>query len=307
MSNLRLPQNYQSPYTVASLITHMAGATTTMCACFYAVSELNGDVVAMTSYSSDLTGVPGYYGVTFKRSTGVTASQLQAESGNAFGQVEASLFLVSAGITEADVLAGKWQHASAVLFICNYETLNMGQLIMQSGNLAEFVQRAPLVTAEIKGINNALTAQLGTVTRAECLHDFCDPGCSLLAADYTVTGTLTGVVSQTEFSDSGFLLPAGWLNNGNLRFTSGNNNHYVLRIDNNSTATTIKLRTPAPYLPAIGDTYSVVAGCDKRLFSCQNRLQSNGVTTVNNVPNRLAVDFSPTLESINRLPAGVSV
>jgi uncharacterized phage protein (TIGR02218 family) len=221
--------------------------------------------------------------------------------------MEASVFLLTAGITEADVLAGKWAQATAVLFVCNYEALNMGQLIMQSGKLSEFVQRSPIVTCEIKGINNALTAQVGNVTKAECSHDFCDAGCTLDAADYTITGTLTGVTSVTSFADSGIALPAGWLNNGKLVFTSGSNNGFPLRIDNNNTATQIVLRTPAPYLPVIGDTYSAIAGCAKRLTDCQNRLENDGVTTANNVLNRAAFDFVPTIESFSRLPAGLSV
>lgn len=304
MSNLRIPQNWQSPYDATSLITHLRSTLCTPAACFYAVSELDGSVVAMTSYSSDLTSVPGYPGVTFKRNTGVTASQLQSESGHAFSQMEASLFLLAAGITEADANSGKWSHAAATLFVCNYEALNMGQLVMESGYAGELVQKGIIATFEIKGLNNALTAQLGTVTRAECSHDFCNAGCSLIAADYTVTGTLTSVTSQTSFADSGFALPANWANNGKLIFTSGSNLNYTLRVDNNATATQFILRTPAPYLPVIGDTYSLLAGCEKRLVSCQNRLENDGVTTVNNVINRKAFDFVPTYESFTRLPAG---
>lgn len=416
MPNLRVPVNFTGGYSAGDLINHLQAVTSTICACFIATSALDGSVVAMTSYSSDLTGVPGYPGATFQRNTGVLASQLQSDAGNAFSQMEASLFLLSAGISEADVLAGKWQHAQGILFICNYEALNMGQIIMQSGYLAEFIQRRPVVTAEIKGLNNALTAQVGTVTRPECSHDFCDAGCSLSESDYTITGTITGVTSQTSFASSGITLPAGWLNNGKLTFTTpasaatgylfvestpsdgdpfivngatftlkttpvgnyqilidgisgtalniatalnassdplvsvatysndveqvniifdtpgpaGNaftlsesvsslsksgptltggadaspNSNYVLRIDNNNTATQIILRTPAPYLPAIGDTFSALAGCQKRLTDCQNRLQDDGVTTVNNVLNRKAIDFAPTLESFSRLPAG---
>src|SRR6266498_3753612 len=121
MPNLRVPQNFTGGYTAADLITHTGKTSTTLCACFIATSPLDGTVVAMTSYSSDLTGVPGYPGITFKRNSGVTSSQLQSDSGNAFSQMEASLFLLTAGITEADILAGKWQHAYAVLFVCNYE------------------------------------------------------------------------------------------------------------------------------------------------------------------------------------------
>lgn len=306
MPNLRVPVNFTGGYTAADLITHIRKASTTLAACFYAVSPIDASVVAMTSYSSNLTGVPGYVGVTFKRNTGVTASQLQSESGNAFSQMEASLFLLATGLTEADVLAGKWANAPATLFICNYEALDMGQLIIHSGYLAEFAQKSPIVTAEIKGLNNALTQQVGQVTRPECLHDFCDAGCSLLAADFTVTGTVTGVTSQTSFAASALTIPANWANNGKLTFTSGSNTGYPLRIDNNATATQIILRTPAPYLPVVGNTFSLLAGCQKRLTDCQNRVKAD-TTTVNNVLNRKAFDFMPTIESINRLPAGVGV
>lgn len=306
MGNLRIPVNYTGGYTAADLIAHIQLASTTLCACFYAVSPIDASVVAMTSFSSDLTGVPGYPGVTFKRNTGVTASQLQSDAGNAFSQMEASLFLLSAGISEADVLAGKWNHAIAILFVCNYEALNMGQLIMQYGYLAEFIQKSPLVTAEIKGLNNHLTAQLGNVTRPECSHDFCDAGCGLTESVYTVTGTLTGVTSQTIFTASGLSAPAEWFNNGKIQFTGGSNSGYPLRVDSyNSITKTFSLRTPAPYLPVIGDTFSAVAGCQKRLVDCQNR--TDGVSTVNNVLNRAAFDFCPTLESFTRLPAAVSV
>lgn len=306
--NLRVPVNFTGGYTAADLIAHLQLPTTTLCACFIATSELDGTVVAMTSYSSDLIGVPGYVGVTFKRNTGVSSSQLQSESGNAFSQMEASLFLLAAGITEADVNSGKWAHASAVLFITNYEALNMGQLVMQSGYLAEFVQKSPIVTAEIKGLNNCLTAQIGTVTRPECSHDFCDSGCGLNAADYTVAITLTSVTSQTQFAASALTLPNEYFSNGKVVFSTGPNSNYLLRVDRYDSATkTFYLRTPAPYLPSIGETANALKGCQKRLTDCKNALENDGVTNVNNVLNRAAFDFVPTLESFVRLPAGASV
>lgn len=310
MSFLRVPQNWQSPYDVTSLITHLGKASTTLCACFYAVSPVDASVVAMTSYSSNLTALPGYPGATFKRNTGVIASQMQSESGSAFSQMEATMFLAVAGISEADVTAGKWAHAPAVLFVCNYEALNMGQLIMQSGYLGEFTQKSPALVAEIKGLNNALTAQVGTVTRAECSHDFCDAGCTLIEADYTQLITLDSVTSQVVVSDSSLvsLYPADYFNNGKLVGVSGNNANYTMRIDAYDTALgKFTLRTPTPYLARTGDTFNAVAGCQKRLTDCQNRLQIDGVTAVNNVINRKAFDFVPTIESFVRLPASFSV
>ena len=309
MSNLRLPVNYQSPYDVTSLITHLQKGST-LAACFFATSPIDSSTVAMTSFSSDLTGVPGYPGITFKRNTGVSASQVQAESGNAFSQMEASLFLLATGIAEADLLAGKWAHAEAIIFVCNYEALNMGQLIMESGKAGETIQRGIMATFEIKGINNALTAQIGCVTRPECRHDFCDSGCTLVAADYTVTGTVSAVASQTAFNISSLAgtFPTDYFSNGKITFTAGGNTGYPLRIDSYDTATgAFTLRTPAPYLPVIGDTASIIAGCQKRLTDCQDRTENDGTTTVNNVLNFGGFSSMPTLESFSRLPASFGV
>ena len=308
MSNLRVPVNYTGGYTAADLITHIGKASTSLCACFYALSAIDGSVVAMTSFSSDLTGVPGYPGVTFKRNTGVSASQLQSEAGNAFGQMEASLFLLSAGISEADVLAGKWAHALGILFICNYDALDMGQIIMQYGYLAEFIQRSPLVTAEIKGINNALTAQVGQVTRAECKHDFCDSGCTLDVANYSIATRVDIVTSQSVFTDiSSAGMPAEYFNNGKITFTDGANSGYSFRVDSWNTATGLfTLRTPTPYLPVNGDRFTAVGGCQKRLIDCQTRVQVD-TTAVNNVLNFAGFPHMPTLESFVRLPAGSGI
>ena len=311
MTNLRVPVNFTGGYTAADLITHIGKASTSLCACFYATSSIDSSTVAMTSFSSDLTGVPGYPGITFKRNTGVSASQVQAESGNAFSQMEASLFLLATGIAEADLLAGKWAHAEAIIFVCNYEALNMGQLIMESGKVGETIQRGIMATFEIKGINNALTAQIGCVTRPECRHDFCDSGCTLDVADYTSENArISSVVSQTEFAFDGFggvAWPVDYFNNGKILFTTGANAGYTFRIDTFDNATgTFSLRTPTLYLPEVADSATVTAGCQKRQIDCMSRVQVD-TTAVNNILNFGGFPHMPTIESFSRLPASFSV
>src|SRR5688572_7572712 len=100
MPNLRVPQNYAGAYNATSLITHNAGSTLTLCACAHIVSEVTGAVVAITSWSQDLTGVPGYSGVTFKSTAGITASKAEHSEGVRPANMEADLFLIAAGITE---------------------------------------------------------------------------------------------------------------------------------------------------------------------------------------------------------------
>jgi len=298
MSNLRVPINYTGGYTSADLVTHMAKSTTTLCACFYTVAPIGGTVVAMTSYSSDLTGVPGYPGVTFKHTTGVSASKTEDYSGNQAGQMEVDVFLKAAGITEADFVAGKWAHAPATLFVCNYEALNMGQMIMKSGFLGELRQIGIYAQAEIKGLNNALTAQIGTVTRPECPYDVGDSDCTKDMTSFTHSSTITNVTSTRVFRSSG-LAGTGdseYYKNGKITFTSGDNSGYQSQIESwNDSTGEFTLRRAMPYLPVNGNGITAIAGCQKRF-------QTDCVTKFSNGVNFGGDAFVQTYEQFTALP-----
>ncbi|HEX5704883.1 MAG TPA: DUF2163 domain-containing protein [Pyrinomonadaceae bacterium] len=295
MPNLRIPQNYQGAYSATSLITHLAGATLTVCVCAHVVSEVNGDVVAITSWSQDLTSVPGYPGVTFKSTAGITASKAEHSEGARPANMEADLFLVSAGITEADILAGVWVHATGTIFITNYEAVDMGQLIVIKGPLGSIVQKVPMATTEIQSWSSALSKMIGAITRPECANRFCDAACGLNVLDFTETGTLTGVTSATVFTDSARTEADGEFNNGEFVFTSGSNAGLPFRQIDSYASDTFTLRQPFPYTPQVGDAYSAVIGCQKRF-------QADCITRFSNADRFKGFPHVSTPENLLRLP-----
>lgn len=266
MPNLRIPQNYQGAYSASSLITHLAGATLTVCASAHIVSEVTGAVVAITSWSQDLTSVPGYSGVTFKTTSGITASKAEASEGTRPANMEADLFLLAAGITEADILAGVWSHATGTVFITNYEAVDMGQLIIIKGPLGSIVQKVPMATTEIQSWSSALSRMIGTITRPECTNNLGDAKCGVVLTPFTHTGTLTSVTSSSVFIDTVRTETADYFQNGTIVFTSGPNSGLgTFRIDSwDATTKTFTLRQPLPYTPAVGNAYTAVRGCRKR-------------------------------------------
>lgn len=293
---LRVAQNFDSPYDATSLPAHFAKTTTTVCVCAHIVSPIDGTVIGITSLSQNLTSIPGYPGVTFKSTSGMSASNVEAQQGQAATNMEADLFLITAGITEADALAGKWSHALTTIFLMNYEAPKMGQYIIQKGHLGQFVQRGQLLSVEVMGFNQALTQNYGKVTRPECSRTYGDALCTLdLAARGEIkTGTLTGVTSQTAFTDSGRSEADDYFGNGEFTWTGGNNSGYTFHIDGyNGTTKTFTLRTPTPYMPVIGDTYSAKRGCRKRPADCLNR---------GNTINADFFPWIPTQEEMSRLP-----
>ena len=298
MTNLRVPVNFTGIYDATSLITHLGQADMTPCVCAYITPTIGSGAIGITSLNADLTGVPGYVGVTFKSTTGITASKVEHPSGLSPSNLETDVFLLTAGFTEADVLAGKWAHAPVTVFITNYEALNMGQLIIAKGFLSEFRQLGQMLTTEVRGFNQALTQQIGKVTRAECDADFGDARCglNLSALGFIKTGTLTGVTSQTVFTDTARTEGANYFDNGVITWTSGNNNGYSQQIDSwNSSTKTWTLRTPTPYLPVIGDGYSAKRGCRKNF-------ERDCVTTFSNGINHRGHPHIMTIENLTRLP-----
>jgi len=294
---LRVPVNHSAPYDATSLPAHFAGSSITPCVCVHVVSPIDSSVIGVTSWSQNLTSVPGYSGVTFKSTSGMSASNVEAQQGASPTNMEADLFLITAGITEADALAGKWSRAETTVLLLNYEALAMGQYIIQKGELGQFVQRGQMVSTEIMGWNQKLSQTYGMVTRTECMHTFGDARCTLnlSALGYIKTGAISAVTSQTVFRVSSLIgTGADYFGNGVLQFTSGDNNNYYFHIDSwNDVTGEFALRTPTPYLPVNGNTISATRGCRKRASDC---------AAFSNILSFGGDPFVPTIEELSRMP-----
>jgi hypothetical protein len=100
-------------------------------------------------------------------------------------------------------------------------------------------------------------------------------------ASYSGGGTVIGLGSGS-----------GYFDNGVITFTSG------LNFDNGVPSMEVQsyvpgqwtLELPMPYLPAIGDTYSMHAGCDYSLETCRDRF--------NNILNMRAEPYVPGVDRL---------
>jgi len=268
MANLRVPKNFQSPYDQTSLITYLSKSSIDgICTAAYMTSAVGNLIVAVTDWRGGLTGVPGYPGVTFTHTVGLTASKMQHPSDIDATNLEADFFVNAAGMTEAAIEAGKWDHGAFTLFITNPNALNMGQIIKAKGFFGKFEQHDSMFRVELLGINEALHQIIGKVTEDLCDADYGDARCGLnLAARGEVkTGTLTSVTNQYTFRDTGRTEGAEYFENGRGAWLTGLNAGFPFHVDTwNPTTKEFKLRQAAPFLPVAGDTYTVNRGCKKR-------------------------------------------
>ena len=98
---------------------------------------------------------------------------------------------------------------------------------------------------------------------------------------YTLTGSVTTTVSEFSFIDSSRSEDTGWWAGGKLTWTSGLNNGLSLEVkaygpSGSPEVTTITLVQPATYAIAVTDTYTITAGCLKRLdLDCKVKFNNN--------------------------------
>lgn len=114
-------------------------------------------------------------------------------------------------------------------------------------------------------------------TSPVCSHRFCDSGCGLDAANYTVNTTIQGVLSQTNFS------LVGTTNNysyGTITFVDGPNAGLSFGITEGSDGVIYLAEIPEGKVEN-GQTVIAFQGCAKTESDCRNRygnfLQFNGI------------------------------
>jgi uncharacterized phage protein (TIGR02218 family) len=263
------------------LLAHYAEPVQTTSICWKA--ELtDGTIVGATNSQTDIV----FDGVTYFSTVGFTHTDVESGSQLAADNLEITGFLASPAITEEDLHTGKWDNAKIDIFEVNRADLSMGARLLRCGTLGAVVGSRGAFNAEFRGLMQALSTNIVRVTTQTCTADLGDARCKVDLAPFTVTGTLTEVSSNGVFTDSSRTEESDWFTNGKLTMTSGLNVGKSMEVRSSTSAGLITLYLPF-YLPIeVGETYSMYAGCRKRLIDdCQGKF--------NNVVNFRGFPFVP--------------
>jgi uncharacterized phage protein (TIGR02218 family) len=297
---------------------------------------------------------------TYAAASGFTAKSIATSDALNVDNTDAEGVLVSPAITEADLLAGRWDGARIYIFKINWADVTMGPLYQRVGFLGEVSTGRVAFKAELRGLMQRYTGSLCELTSPSCRADLGDTRCAKDLTTFTATGTLTGVaadnttlydtgraesgpgggvaitgitnanpgvVTMTDdslhlvegqavtisgvggmtpvnavtiarnpsgvtfelgvdttdtgdypaYTSGGTVTPlgsaTGYFDFGKIAFTGGLNNGLSREIKAYVPGQ-ITLYLPLPYLAAIGDTYSIVAGCDKSFATCRDRFDN---------------------------------
>lgn len=244
------------------LSSHLAQEVTTLATC-WSITRKDGVTLYFTGHDRDLV----MDGHTYVAADGMSPTAVSSESGLAVDNLEFEGMLSAAAITETDILSGRYDHAEISIFMVNYADLSLGKLDLKTGWLGEVTLQGGAFVAEMRGLSSRLQQVIGDVYTRSCRAKLGDARCGVNLAAYTFTGTVSAVEAAHAFSDSTKNQGNDYFSGGLLTFTSGANAGFSMEVREFSNKR-FGLFLPMAYAIMVGDTYTVIAGCDKRFDSC---------------------------------------
>lgn len=228
-------------------------------------------------YFTDCDQPITFGGHIYLSTDGYSPTQSQNSADFTVDHVEVLAYLQSAAITEADLMAGKWDDATVQMFQVNRNNLSHGAYQMRYGVLGQVTVTSPgQYQAELRGLTQWLQKQMGYLITPTCrwtlgdidsnLNSIASSHCTVNLVALAVTGVaVTSVTNNQAFHASTLGQPDGYFTSGFLKWTSGLNSGRTMDIQASAlSGGSIVLQLPMLNAIAIGDTFTIYPGCQKR-------------------------------------------
>jgi uncharacterized phage protein (TIGR02218 family) len=250
-----------------ALAAHLAGEATTLARCWIA-RRADGLVLGFTDHDRDLTVA----GVICRAATGLDAAEAESLAGFAVGGTEVAGALSSAAITEADVLAGRWDGATVETWIVNWQDAGQA-LLMDLGAIGEIRRQGEAFSAEIRSLAQRLDVVVGRRYQALCDAEFGDERCGRDAAapEYRLSSAIVGVVDAATFTIAAPGAFAAGAFGGGRAVIAGGPPLAVMSHTRIGALDRLVLWAPPAAPLGAGQTVTLTVGCDKRFGTCRDR------------------------------------
>jgi uncharacterized phage protein (TIGR02218 family) len=271
---------------------HLDSGTTTLAWC-WRITRSDGRVLGFTDHDRVLS----FDGTDFEPESGLTASEIRSGSDLSVDAQDAEGVLSSDRITETDILDGRWDDAAVELWRVNW-TETSQRVLMRSGAIGQIRRGRLAFVAEIRSLAHVLGQTVGRTFQASCDAALGDARCRVDLEDpaFRGTGTVTGLVRDRGFTAAGLGgFASGWFAFGSVEWTSGANAGRRAEVLAHDVTDGIAVQTllEPPVRPiAMGDAFTIRAGCDKRIATCGAKF--------GNVPNFRGFPSIPGQDAVIR-------
>lgn len=259
-----------------ALAAHLGGDATTLCHA-WRVTRRDGTVLGLTEHDHDLT----FAGTLYLAAGGFEASETTEASGLSAEASEVAGGFSSDAIAEDDLIDGRYDGARVEVFLVNWA--EPGQhLLLKVQEIGEVTRSAGQFRAELRSVAHRLGRDQGRIYTRRCNATLGDNSCGvdLSAAGLHAVGAVAAVLDLSRIVVTGLGgFEAGFFRYGVLTFTGGTHAGRAVDIEHHARddgAVVLTLWMPLQRLPAVGDAFSIVAGCDKAFSTCRAKF-SNGL------------------------------
>lgn len=232
----------------------------------------NGLIIRLTRYPNNLVMSNG---AVYETDSGYDFTGYEATASLSPSAIDVEGFAGVGGITRDAIQSGVFDGARAYLFACDYTNPVEDYEPITASIMGKTTLEDDKYRTEEMALIDALNQATGLTYTAQCRHAFGSMGyaeCKKDLAALTVTGTITHVTSGSSFRDSARAEAADYFKGGRVEFTSGANAGLKAQeVKAHAADGTLATFEPFYYPPAVGDTYTLIPGCDKSLAACRDR------------------------------------
>ncbi|KEO56538.1 DUF2163 domain-containing protein [Thioclava pacifica] len=250
------------------------GATTVARA--WAVTRRDGLTLGFTDHDGGLS----FDGIAFEPDSGMTAKAVAQGTGLAVDNSEVYGALSSDAISEAEILAGRYDGAEVRVWLVNWADVLQRALLFR-GHLGEITRSAGAFTAELRGLSEPLGLERGRIYHPRCAAVLGDGKCrfDLNEPGYFHEGSVDIAEDSVLFRfDTLAGFEPRWFEKGRFRVLTGTAAGLsgVIKADRmvRGGAREIELWQRIGAEIITGDRVRLEAGCDKRAATCRSKFDN---------------------------------
>lgn len=250
------------------------------------IERRDGVTIGLTSHDRDLE----IGGLSYRAASGMTPAAVRGGIGLEGEDSDVAGALSSDAISEADLMAGRWDGAALELRLTQWEEPGALWLLLARGEIGAVSRKGAGFTAELIGAAAVLGAPVAPSTSPDCRARLGDRACrvDLNGRRRIVT---VAAVEEADVAVSG--LVAGAYAFGTLRWLTGPNAGLVQAVADNG-GESLSLVDPPAFAVATGTLAQLTEGCDRQIATCAARF--------GNAVNFQGEPYLPGMDLLTRYP-----
>ncbi len=257
------------------LAAHLEGAATTT-AHAWRLTRRDGLALGFTEHDRDLD----FAGTLFRAATGFQAGEVETALGLSADAADVAGAFSDSAIGAEDLADGRYDGAMVACYLVNWAN-PADHVLLWTRQLGEVRATGNSFRAELRSLAARLDRPQGRLYTRRCDAELGDARCgfALSTPGFSASGTVIGMPDASGFAVDGVsAFASGWFRQGRLTFTGGRFAGLAFqigehRVDNG--VALIALWAPLATAPAVGDSVTLSAGCDKTLSTCVARFQNS--------------------------------